>query len=151
MHRPLKGTPLGDWRPSTCVQGWPPLTVMVKPRKGLLFTKCFHIHHPLMPLTACLWGGRAGTTLQLNLRQSKIMCSTSPRGLTPSVGAICPMHPTCPLVQSLSRPPFTASFRYMGILLPRSLPGSSVSQGRSPCHWPSQSLWSWVPGQKSGD
>ena len=96
MHRHFKGTPLGDWRPSTCVQGHTIPDGDGEARERFIVYKVFSYSSPLDALTACLWGGRAGTTLQLNLRQSKIMCSTSPQGLTSQCGCYLSNAPHMP-------------------------------------------------------
>ena len=100
----------------------------------------------------------AGITLQLNLSKVKpcVLCVLEGSNLPIQV-LLVQYSPHTPLVQSLFQAPHsyilhTESGKYLdSAVLLRSLPGGSVSQGRSPATGPLRVRGAGPHGQRSGD
>ena len=149
MHCLFKGTPLGDWSPSSSVQHHMIPDSDGDAQERVYHLTFFHILYSLLPSppTCRRW---AGITLQLNLSTVKPCVLCVLEGSLPNPGAISPMQPTRPFgTESFPAPHSYILHMESGkcldsALLPRSLPGSPASQVRSPATGPPQSPWSWA-------
>ena len=141
MHCLFKGTPLGDWSPSSSVQHHMILDSDGDAQERVYHLTFFHILYSLLPSppTCRRW---AGITLQLNLSTVKPCVLCVLEGSLPNPGAISPVQPTCPFgTESFPGPSQLHSthgiWEVSGFFPPsQEHPwGPCFSRGES-CHWP---------------
>lgn len=141
MHCLFKGTPLGDWSPSSSVQHHMIPDSDGDAQERVYHLTFFHILYSLLPSppTCRRW---AGITLQLNLSTGKPCVLCVLEGSLSNPGAISPMQPTRPFgTESFPGPSQLHSthgiWEVSGFCPPSQKPpwGICFSREKS-CHWP---------------
>ena len=150
VHCLFKGTPLGDWSPSSSVQHH-----MIPDSDGdaherVYHLTFFHILYSLLPSPpTCRRNGQA-SLCSWTWAQLSHVPYVSWRAHFPIQVLLVQCSPHALLVQSLFQAPHSYILHMESgkcldsALLPRSLPGGPASQGGSPATGPPQSPWSWA-------